>query len=164
MIPKLDTTLVLVCRPKAQLPSIQRHYQSVPTCDDKFQTVPLKPGDSHAVLAIKWIWKLSPSHSFSICQCLSEVIIAWLRATLAGCGATKLRINTLWFLTVRPIKMYAIWYYLWRHARCRLHAAGTELKMILNVSAPHFLWLMTHQVLCFSSPLFPPLPLYSPEK
>lgn len=68
------------------------------------------------MMAITWIWELSSSHLFSICQCLSEVIKAWLRATLAGCGATKLWINTLWSLSVRPIKMYAIRYYLWCHA------------------------------------------------
>lgn len=42
-----------------------------------------------------------------------------------------------------------------------LHMVGTELKMILNVSASHLLSVMTHQVLCFSTSLFPPLPLYS---
>lgn len=46
---------------------------------------------------------------------------------------------------------------------CLLHVVGTELKMILNVSVPHLLCLMTHQVFCFSFPVFsPPLPLYSP--
>lgn len=42
-----------------------------------------------------------------------------------------------------------------------LHMVGTELKMILNVSASHLLSVMTHWVLCFSTSLFPPLPLYS---
>lgn len=72
---------------------------------------------THSVLSPEWIWTQSPPHLFSICQCVSEVIIAWLRGTLAGCGATKLWINTLWSLTVKPIKMYAIQHYLWRHAR-----------------------------------------------
>lgn len=43
---------------------------------------------------------------------------------------------------------------------CLLHMEGTELKMILNVSVPHLLCLMTNQAFSISFPLFPP-PLLS---
>lgn len=110
------------------------------------------------MLAIKWIWKLSPSHLFSICQCLSEVIIAWLRATLAGCGATKLWINTLWSLSVRPIKMYAIWYYLWCHACLSTpHGADGVRNYSECITASFAVFNDSPSLLFF----FPYLPLYS---
>lgn len=37
---------------------------------------------------------------------------------------------------------------------CLVHMVGTELEMILNVSLPHLLCLMIHQVFGFSFPLF----------
>lgn len=38
---------------------------------------------------------------------------------------------------------------------CLLHMVGSELEIILYVSLPHLLCLMTHQVFCFAFSVSP---------